>query len=367
MMSVSFEFSTPGCLRTALDNLQCSSMPSLSKDVDYLSPLQKLAIEFGRSVVGEYGLENALALSTGCYRDIVVVLQEPTYGASYLCPAEMVAQSYTINWIDEILCRSTGGVRTWSNTRIFDIRPFRNARWREEDASDSRERFDEMAYQTFEEMIRLAKPDVVLVCQCETAQTAKNKLAIGLSSSITSAGTLRVLEILGRKTIIVNGFHPSYFTRQLWARDDAADDKHGQLCRRKNLALLSEGLLKFAFLAAVNAAAGRKITGFGRANLSRCALNGPVSRMERVDNANGEQSLSITLTYEWISKADIASPKLIEKMKRRPVGIEITRRSYLTSSTRSLFASSDQRRLLAAEGRTSREDRSQAQDYARRV
>lgn len=235
---MSFDFSTPSGLRTALDNLQCSSKPSFSKDVEYLSPLQKLATDFGQSAVGEYGLENALALSSGCYRDIVVVLQEPTCGASNLSPAEMVAQSHTMNWIDRILRRSSRGVRTWMNTRIFDIRPFRNARWREEDDDYTRERFDEMAYQTFEEMIRLAKPDVLLVCQCETAKTAKNKLAIALSSSIASAGTLRLLEILGRKTIIVNGFHPSYFTRRLWVKDgDAADDNRGQMCRRGDLAL----------------------------------------------------------------------------------------------------------------------------------
>ncbi|CZS92361.1 uncharacterized protein RAG0_02768 [Rhynchosporium agropyri] len=239
----------------------------------------------------------------------------------------MVAKSYTLKWIDKILQRSSQGVRTWENTRIFDIRPFRNAKWREEGDSYSRERFDEMAYDTFEEMIRLAKPDIVLVCQCETSKTAKNKLATALSSSVTSAGTLSVLEILGRKTIIVNGFHPSYFTRQLWTKDgDAVADEREPSCRWPDLSVLSEGLLEFAFLAAVNAAAGRKISGFGQTNLSSCALHGPVAKIEPVHNANGEQSTSVRLTYEWVSEADIASPKFIELLKQTPFWGEMDRK-----------------------------------------
>jgi hypothetical protein len=96
------------------------------------------------------------------------------------------------------------------------------------------------------------------------------------------------------------------------------------MCRRGDLAPLSEGLLELAFLAAVNAAAGRKITGFGRTNLSRCALDGPVSRMELVEDERGEQSVSITLTYEWVSKADNESSKLVEQMKRGPSWREVS-------------------------------------------
>jgi hypothetical protein len=43
---------------------------------------------------------------------------------------------------------------------------------------------DETAYQTFEMMLKLAKPDMGLICQCQTGESAKNKLAKEFSSSI---------------------------------------------------------------------------------------------------------------------------------------------------------------------------------------
>lgn len=58
---------------------------------------------------------------------------------------------------------------------------------------------------SIEEMIRLAAPAVV---HCETAESEENELARNLSSSISSAGTLRLLNILGRKTLVAG---PPYY------------------------------------------------------------------------------------------------------------------------------------------------------------
>ena len=110
-----------------------------------------------------------------------------------------------------------------------------------------------------------------MFCQCDTARGAKNELAKAHSSSIASAGILRVLKILDRRIVVALGFHPSYFTRWIWSRDelgrsngkddDRADDRtHEQIHRKKIHAPFSKSLLELAFLTAINAATGRKIT-----------------------------------------------------------------------------------------------------------
>jgi len=257
---------------TAFRRLQCGSQPSISEDYSYLRPLRELATEFGHEALGEYGLDNALALSKGCYRDLVVVLQEPTDGASYRPPEEMFEGSATLKWIDDVLWASSGGCRSWTNTRIFDIRPFRNRAWREADRKERREELDERAYEKFEEMVRLAKPDVILVCQCQT-DNAANTVANELSSSVKSIGRVRILEpeILGRKTLVVNGCHPSYILKYL--RDEHADEMESQSIQSDCYCqyCATDGLLWFAFLVAINATARREITGSGRDVLSHYA------------------------------------------------------------------------------------------------
>jgi hypothetical protein len=56
---------------------------------------------------------------------------------------------------------------------------------------------------------------------------------------------------------------------------------------------------------AINAAAGRRITGFGRYNLSQSALNGPAFRLSVI---SGEPVCEVT--YEWTISRDVASPSL---------------------------------------------------------
>jgi hypothetical protein len=316
MSSISFNFSDLDNLRTALDSLQCTKQPSKSSDYSYLSPLRRLAADFGSSVVGQYGLENAETLAFGCHRDIIVVLIEPTNSASYLPPEKMYRNSPTLIWLDNALKQSSGGVRTWENTRIFDIRPFRNAQWRERNNTKAKESLDERAYKAFEEMIRLAKPDVVLVCQCGTAG-AKNTLANMLSSSIESAGTVRLLDIPAPKILVVQGFHPSHFTRWDWEAEELSasdteekdDMNDGGRERQKHLASFREHLLELAILTTINAAAGRSITGLGRQNLSHCSLEGFVFGVGQVKDQGGKKQIT---TCEWISQRDVTSPEVME-------------------------------------------------------
>jgi hypothetical protein len=63
----------------------------------------------------------------------------------------------------------------------------------------------------------------VLVCQCQIS-TARSKIANCLSSSIATADQIRVEDILGRKTVVVNALHPSTFLRSNWANDVEKDD-----------------------------------------------------------------------------------------------------------------------------------------------
>lgn len=261
MATLSFNFSNLENRREALDSLQCKRQCRVPPiDNSHLAPLQQVADELGPALTGPRGLVNAKALAKGHNRDIVVILQEPTKGASTLEVDEMVKKSDTITWIDKILRRSSEGLRTWKNTRIFDTWPF---------GDTNRKRAYHIYTYIFEEMMRLAQPDVVLVCQCQTS-TARSKIANYLSSSIATADQIRVEDILGHKTVVVNAFHPSSFLRSNWANDVEKDDLQG----RERYPDLCESLLEVAFLTAVNAAVGRRITGFGNENLSLAALNG---------------------------------------------------------------------------------------------
>jgi hypothetical protein len=93
-------FSTPIDLRAVLDSLQCSDRLPISPDNKYLSPLKTLTSEFGCSAIGGHGLENTLALASSRHRDLLVVLQEPINGASYLPPQVMFEQSEAMKWLD---------------------------------------------------------------------------------------------------------------------------------------------------------------------------------------------------------------------------------------------------------------------------
>jgi hypothetical protein len=122
MATLSFNFSNLENRREALDSLQCRRRRRVPPiDNSHLAPLQQLADKLGPAVIGPLGLVNAEALAKDHNRDIVVVLQEPTKGACTLEVNEMVKKSDTITWIDKILRRSSGGLRRWKNTRIFDI------------------------------------------------------------------------------------------------------------------------------------------------------------------------------------------------------------------------------------------------------
>lgn len=230
-----------------------------------------------------------------------------------------------LQWVDETLRNVSGGVRTWQTTRIFDIRPFRDAGGRENNNA-KRKRRDKGAYHAFENMIHLAKPDVILVCQCQTAKV-ENELARTLSSSIASAGTIRLLQILDKKTIIVHGFHPSYFIRCLWDEDDLSAENPEQEQKRlqKLLAPFSECSLEFAFAAAINAAAGFRITGLGQYNLSKCSLKGPIASDGFVEDERGEKRDAIMFSCEWMNKDDIASPELIRRVEEI-LGVDLLRK-----------------------------------------
>lgn len=240
-----------------------------------------------------FALGNDRALTSGRYRDLIIVLLEPINSASNHPPSEMFAKSPTLIRVDETLRKSSGVYEHGRKRAYLIFARFVILKWRKRNDDRTRERLDEMAYRAFEEMILLAEPDVVLVCQCQTA-SVENVLARRLSSSIDSAGVLELVQVLNWEIIVLQGFHPSYFTGRDWSEDELsnsgieADDRD------------SECLLELAFLTAINDAAGRRITGSGRDELSR--RSGPVARRGLVETV-------------MVGKSCIAAPARNERLK----------------------------------------------------
>ena len=147
-------------------------------------------------------------------------------------------------------------------------------------------------------MITIAKPGVTLVCQWERGKSAEDAVVKKLSWSIHPLALWKFSKFRAGRTIVINGIHPSCFTRWNWETDDVSDfvaqddnlsdndynyDDQGRGARlqarrrrQKLLAPLSESLLELAFSTAVNAAGGGKIIGNGLMNLPRWVLKAPL-------------------------------------------------------------------------------------------
>ena len=92
----------------------------------HLDPLRKLGSTL---IATEYARKNAERLATG-YRDLVVVLLEPTDKAEDVPYDEMFQQSTALQYVDASLDLAFSGQRCVGNTIILDIRPYRSNRRR---------------------------------------------------------------------------------------------------------------------------------------------------------------------------------------------------------------------------------------------
>lgn len=290
-----FEFTEIDEIYPALLNLRRPTLPFNAKVThDHLRPLQKLAQDLK---AGAQALENAYKLGTG-YDDLAVVLLEPSDKADTHCFDDMLNASMALKAVDSSIRHAFNGHRSIQNTIILDIRAFRSDSIRRTQGASDKLEADELAYTAFEQILCNLKPDVILVCQCQTnTNEVGSRFARQACSSIDEATDITVLRLprTQHESVMVKSFHPMYLEYMREAPNDSATK-----------AVLREYLFDAGFIIASNALAGRSITGFGLHNLKACARDGPAF----IATPQG-----VRISYLWTSGSDIASTELVEALK----------------------------------------------------
>ncbi|KAJ0414576.1 hypothetical protein BJY00DRAFT_294776 [Aspergillus carlsbadensis] len=293
-----FEFTDIEDIYPALLNLRCPALPiDATITNDHLGLLEELAQTLQ---AGEQALDNARELGTG-YGDFAVILIEPSDKADTHCFDEMFASSTALKAVDVSLRHAFAGQRDIHNTIILDIRAFRSDAIRQKERNvDRRAADDERAYTAFKDILNRLKPDVILVCQCQTnTEDVKNDFARGVCSSIKEATDISVLHLDGSSehhdAVMVKSFHPMYLKYQREAPDDTPTK-----------AVMREYLFDASFVVAANALEGRRVSGVGLYNLNRCLRDGAVF----IPTSQG-----IEISYQWSGESDIPDPELVRGLE----------------------------------------------------
>lgn len=290
-----FEFTEINKIYPALLNLRRPTLPFNAKVThDHLRPLQKLAQDLK---AGAQALKNTYKLGTG-YDNLAVVLLEPSNKADTHCFDNMLNASMALKAVDSSIHHAFNGHRSIQNTIILDIRAFQsNSIHQTQGASDKLEA-NELAYTTFKQILCNLKPDIILVCQCQTnTNKVGSRFTRQACSSINKATDITMLRLprTQHKSVIVKSFHPMYLEYMHKAPNNSTTK-----------AVLREYLFNTRFIIASNALAGQSITGFGLHNLKACARDGPAF----ITTPQG-----VRISYLWTSGSDIASTELVEALK----------------------------------------------------
>ncbi|OAP54729.1 hypothetical protein AYL99_11177 [Fonsecaea erecta] len=304
MSSISFNFTDLEDIPPALWSLRCGiGKRDCTITEKHLAPLDDLAVRLG---VTQHARQNAKRLATG-YRDLVVLLLEPSDKAEEVSYHEMLECSTALKYVNDSLRLAFDGRRDLDNTVVLDIRPYRSDRIRMQQKEEDRIADDEPAYEATEEILTLLRPDLVLICQCQTSDVG-NRFAADYCSSVESSGDLSLSGLRnGHKIVKINSFHPMYFART---------DKDKEPLKR----MIRKYLFDTTFLVAANFLAGRRLSGFGMDNLRQCAEHGPVTKFT---------SEGVRITCQWTDEDDVASPSLIQRLEELGLGAKHHRSTEL--------------------------------------
>ncbi|KAH2751465.1 hypothetical protein KXV66_004218 [Aspergillus fumigatus] len=309
-----FEFTEIDEIYPALLNLRRQTSPFNAKIThDHLRPLKKLAQNLN---AGAQALENAYKLGTG-YDDLAVVLLEPSDKADTHCFDEMLNTSMALKAVDSSLRHTFNGQRSIQDTIILDIRAFQSDSIRQTQRGSDKLRADELAYTAFEQILCDLRPDVILVCQCQTnTNEVGNQFARQVCSSIDEATDISVLRLpwTQHESVMVKSFHPMYLEYMREAPNNSATK-----------AVLQEYLFDAGFIIASNALAGRRITGYGLHNLKACARDG----LAFIFTPQG-----VRHSYLWPSGSQFADTELVKKLKV----LETSSEDENTSTLESVFS-----------------------------
>lgn len=212
----------------------------------------------------------------------------------------MLNASVALKAVDSSLQHASLGKRNIHNTIVLDVRLLRSDGIRKKQLEPERLRDDELAYSTFGQILSLLRPEVILVCQCQTS-LVENTFARQVCSSIQEATDLSVCTLPnGHETLMVKSFHPMYVKYS---------DEDNSTART----VMREYLFDAGFIVAMNVLEGRKIHGLGLYNLRACAKDGPAIIFTRG---------GVRISYRWIDETSVATG-LVEKLVRLGLHTEV--------------------------------------------
>lgn len=152
---------------------------------------------------------NALRLANGRLSIAIVLLEPSVDGGSY---ENMIRQSPTLREVNNLIREASNGRGRYSleDATILDVRVLLSLGTRAN--LSLRDDVLEAAYDVFQEVMEIKRPDIILTLQCQTS-TVRNSFARRVSSRARATSGLKTLCIKNHKAVLVRGFHPSTYLR----------------------------------------------------------------------------------------------------------------------------------------------------------
>ncbi|KAL6240414.1 hypothetical protein RBB50_012696 [Rhinocladiella similis] len=202
-----FDYNELGELEAALSLLTIAPKTSSATTKEHLRLIKAYA---GNYSLPSWTLSNAENLATG-FRDMIVILTEPTDKADTLPFEPMVAGSRTLRSLDRALQWASKGQRSVQNTIILDGRLLRSRGFQQRESRSLRRHRDSQGFRVIDDICKLVEPSVVLVCNCCRFETPNSRTTDLLVSWIPEAGDVEMLAWpSGAEGRIVKSFHPEF-------------------------------------------------------------------------------------------------------------------------------------------------------------
>jgi hypothetical protein len=172
---------------------------------DYLIPIRRWAMDGRLGGISHNALENSLRLARGRL-SLALILWEPIWDEGTY--AEMMQRCVTLQEINALIRNVSHGRYSIEDVTLLDVRVLLSKRRME--GLTSKDDIFEAAYDVFQEVIRMKRPDVILTLQCQTS-AVRNVLARQLSSKFLSSPNSDKVLVEGHTTTVIKGFHPSLY------------------------------------------------------------------------------------------------------------------------------------------------------------
>jgi hypothetical protein len=248
---------------------------------DYLIPIRRWATDGRLGGISHNALENSLRLARGRL-SLALILWEPIWDEGTY--AEMMQRCVTLREIDALIRDLSHGRYSIEDVTLLDVRVLLSKRRMQ--GLTSKDDIFEAAYDVFQEVIRMKRPEVILTLQCQTS-TVRNVLARQLSSKLLPGPNSDKVPVEGHTTTIIKGFHPSSYLNY-----------SKTLTTKMSLRRQLRDKFQLAFESLTESRVDRKKTPCKSTLFSRLHSNGTNPRWKKKQNARPESSVKSPSTLK---------------------------------------------------------------------